>query len=292
MNFTREPIIETVITPKDGYKLTIRSSRGGSQEQYCVDAIEVVSFGKSMFFRSQERPKSFLLPVTDYEVVETKDARVMLKNAPLEGSIKIGGGKVAPKQPQQPKEIAEDKNPAVAAPRGPEGREDRSRRRKGALRRRRPEEANEGEQEPTAQEQPILRAPMELKPPPIVGSIGETEKKTTAEEPPLISSTMFKSLFPPPPGLISDKLNQERANQEKAVKIESPVELEAPSANESKDDDDDSDNQSSSGSSVDQVEEKEEKKGHQGHSDTPRYHSAPYNDTQGPTFRLETNFVY
>ena len=79
MNFTREPIIETVITPKDGYKLTIRNSKGGSQEEYSVDAIEIVSFGQSMFFRSQERPKTFLLPVTDYEVVEVKETRVVLK---------------------------------------------------------------------------------------------------------------------------------------------------------------------------------------------------------------------
>ena len=94
MNFTREPIIETIITPRDGCKLTIRNSKGGSQEEYFVEAIEVVSFGQSMFFRSQERPKSFLLPVTDYEVVEAKETRVVLKNAPLEGNIKIGGGKV------------------------------------------------------------------------------------------------------------------------------------------------------------------------------------------------------
>ena len=91
MNFTREPIIETIITPREGFKLAIRNSKGGSQEEYFVDAVEVVSFGQSMFFRSQERPKSFLLPLTDYEVLEAKETRVVLKNAPLEGSIKIGG---------------------------------------------------------------------------------------------------------------------------------------------------------------------------------------------------------
>ena len=93
MNFTREPIIETVITPKDGCKLIVRNTSGDRQEEYSVDAVEVVSFGKSFFFRSLERPKAFLLPVSDYEVIEVKETRVVLKKASFEKSIKIGGGK-------------------------------------------------------------------------------------------------------------------------------------------------------------------------------------------------------
>ncbi|MBX9744672.1 MAG: hypothetical protein K2X08_05615, partial [Chlamydiales bacterium] len=81
MNFTREPIIETVITPRDGCKLVIRSSKGNGQEDYFVDAVEVVSFGHSFFFRSLERPKSFLVPMSDYEVLELKETRMVLKNA-------------------------------------------------------------------------------------------------------------------------------------------------------------------------------------------------------------------
>ena len=64
MNFTREPIIETIISPKDGCKLLVRSSRGGeTAEEYYVDAIEVVSFGRAFFFRSMERPKPLLMNV-------------------------------------------------------------------------------------------------------------------------------------------------------------------------------------------------------------------------------------
>ena len=37
MHFTREPIIETVITPKEGSKLLIRNSKGGGKEDYFVD---------------------------------------------------------------------------------------------------------------------------------------------------------------------------------------------------------------------------------------------------------------
>ncbi|NGX37653.1 MAG: hypothetical protein K1000chlam2_00811 [Chlamydiae bacterium] len=105
MNFTREPIIETIITPKEGHKLIVRNSKGSGQEEYVVDAIEVVSFGHSFFFRSLERPKSFLVPVSDYEVVEAKETRVVLKNASFERAIKIGGGrkeKVAEPEAQEP----------------------------------------------------------------------------------------------------------------------------------------------------------------------------------------------
>ena len=96
MNFTREPIVETIITPKDGYKLHIRNSKAGGQEEYLVDSVEVVSFGHSFFFRCLEKPKCFLVPVSDYEIVETKEARVVLKNASVERAIKIGGGREAP----------------------------------------------------------------------------------------------------------------------------------------------------------------------------------------------------
>jgi hypothetical protein len=103
VNFTREPIIETIITPKEGCKLLIRNSKvSGNEESYLVDAVEVVTFGLSFFFRSLERPKSFLVPVHDYEVVEVKETRLALKNVSMERSIKIGGGKAAPKVEQRP----------------------------------------------------------------------------------------------------------------------------------------------------------------------------------------------
>ena len=97
MNFTREPIIETIITPKEGFKLLVKNSKGGSKQEYSVDAVEVVSFGHSFFYRCLERPKSFLVPISDYEIVEVKETRVVLKSATLDKSIKIGGGK-APEQ--------------------------------------------------------------------------------------------------------------------------------------------------------------------------------------------------
>ena len=79
MHFTREPIIETIVTPKDGYKLLIRSSKIAGAEEYIVDALEIVSFGFVFFYRSVEKPKSFLLSVTDYEVAETRETKIALK---------------------------------------------------------------------------------------------------------------------------------------------------------------------------------------------------------------------
>lgn len=115
MHFTREPIIETVISPKEGCKLLIRSSRGPQgMEEYYVDALEVVSFGRGFFFRSLERPKSFLLPVSDYEVLEVKEPRLALKTAlPERQNIKIGGGR-APVVRQQP--VKEEPEEEVSTP--------------------------------------------------------------------------------------------------------------------------------------------------------------------------------
>jgi len=93
VNFTREPLIETVITPKEGYKLVVRSSKGGSQEEFFVDAVEVISFGKSTFFRSLEKPKCFLVPVSDYEILEVRESRMVLKTTGTDRGIKIGGGR-------------------------------------------------------------------------------------------------------------------------------------------------------------------------------------------------------
>ncbi len=90
MDFTREPVVETVITPKEGYKLIIRSSHAAKGDEYAVDAIEVIAFGHSYFFRSLEKPKAFLLPLAEYEVLEVKEARPVLKKPVVDKPIKIG----------------------------------------------------------------------------------------------------------------------------------------------------------------------------------------------------------
>ena len=97
MNFTREPIVETIITPKEGYKLALRSSKSSGHEEFLIDFVEVVTFGSSTFFRSQERPKAFLVPVIDYEIVEVRETKMVLKSASLDKGIKIASSKESTK---------------------------------------------------------------------------------------------------------------------------------------------------------------------------------------------------
>jgi len=121
VNFTREPIIETIITPKEGFRLVIRNSNGNSQEEYSVNSVEVVSFGKSFFFRSLEKPKAFLLPVSDYEVLESREIRTVLKKPQIDKPIKIAGGKASGKSRE--KEVSSEKESRGALPEEPQKRE-------------------------------------------------------------------------------------------------------------------------------------------------------------------------
>lgn len=93
VNYTREPLIESIITPKEGCKLLVRNSGGGGKEEYLVDAVEIISFGQALFFRSTESPKQFFVPVSYYEIVEVKETRAVLKTTSLEKSRKINQAK-------------------------------------------------------------------------------------------------------------------------------------------------------------------------------------------------------
>ncbi|WP_157952610.1 hypothetical protein [Candidatus Similichlamydia epinepheli] len=80
MHFTREPIVETVITAREGAKLLVRNARGAEDaDTYLVEAVEVVMFGGAVFYRSASRPSPFLVPVGEYEVVESQTNRSNLK---------------------------------------------------------------------------------------------------------------------------------------------------------------------------------------------------------------------
>ncbi len=129
MDFTREPYIESVTTPKDGCKLVVRSSKGVGQEEYFVDALEMVSFGGCFFFRSVERPKAFLVPVSDYEVLEVRETRMVLKTRGGEqGAIKIGGGR---SQSSKEKAPASEESKAERSPRSEKKIRRATRRRRG-----------------------------------------------------------------------------------------------------------------------------------------------------------------
>jgi hypothetical protein len=211
VNFTREPIIETIISPKEGCKLLIRSSKsGGSGEEYYVDAVEVVSFGRAFFFRSLERPKPFLVPTSDYEVLEVKETRVALKTVSHDRNIKIGGGREASlrhphREPsperegepsvaeEQPAAQAEETTLEVAIGARMEKRRDRRRRRH------RRSEEDWAERRAAEPQQPQQQPQLE----------GETKVQGGgAEDETKVSSPMFSSLIPPPPNLISETLSR------------------------------------------------------------------------------------
>lgn len=197
MNFTREPIIETIITPREGCKLVVRSSKGGTQEDYFVDAVEVVSFGHSFFFRSMERPKSFLVPVSDYEILELKETRMVLKNVSSDRSIKISGGREAPmRQPsrepeEQPSEEVAPQPQAQQPDRGiDKKRGRRSRRRRGGM-------------------------PMEERVEPASAMVeSQVESEESGEEIEEAAPSFISKLFPPPPTLIKETLGRYKTSPE------------------------------------------------------------------------------
>jgi len=215
VNFTREPIIETIITPKEGYKLVIRNTKGGGQEEHYVDAVEVVSFGQSFFFRSLERPKPFLVPVSDYEVVEVKETRVALKNVGIERAIKIGGGRDASVRPSR--EPAPEKQEAMdteieqeeASEEMPreapiEHRPDKKRDRRRHRRRRGGEDRFESRE---WSDRSRRAEEHEHKETPSTQAAGGEEGGGAHDET-QVSSSMFSTLFPPPTTLISETIGR------------------------------------------------------------------------------------
>jgi hypothetical protein len=220
VDFTREPIIETIISPRDGCKLVVRSSKSTGQEEYFVDAVEVVSFGQALFFRSLERPKAFLVPVNDYEILEVREARMVLKNIGPDRSIKIGGGREsavrAPREEKgevsQPVEelvpAAEQESVAIetTAEARPEVKLDKKRDRRRQYRKRRGGREEAGKEEEIAVEPtiPSLEEERINIPPP------EETAETQAAAP--LSASLLSSLLQPPPTLISETISRYREN--------------------------------------------------------------------------------
>ena len=191
-------MIETVITPREGMKLLVRSSKGG-QEEYSVDAVEVVSFGQSLFFRSSERPKSFLVPVSDYEILELKEVRAPLKAASPERSIKIGGGK-EPQRREPVPPMPEEREP-LPFPSDNNGYE-RGDQRKGKRRRGR----RGGGRHDSA---PYDMAPPQSAPQPLPSEEGQPFATGAVEE--QKAPSFISKLFPPPPTLIKETLSRYKA---------------------------------------------------------------------------------
>lgn len=245
MNFTREPIIETIISPKEGCKLLVRGSKAGNgAEEYYVDAVEVVSFGHAFFFRSLERPKAFLVPASDYEILEVKETRVALKNVSHERNIKIGGGREAslrqtPKEaPVERDEAEEQQSPAEEGASPEPAISSRMDKRRDRRRRHRRSSDDQEWQERRRQQQQHHMDQQQQQP--------EGEQKAQgggAEDEAKVSSSMFSSLIPPPPTLISETISRykdkefmERAPSKKVEDDEEEEAREEPSAEDNDDD--------------------------------------------------------
>ena len=217
MDFTREPIVETIITPREGFRLVIRSSKNPGQEEFAVDSLEVVSFGSICFYRHLERPRSFIVPASDYEVLEIREARMPLKAASFEGIVKPSGAKEPHRA--QPKELKSYPPKEISAPEQDEDlserpaeeemeeapssqaevRHDRRKERKrGGRRRRSPREEGEEnrpqERSPSAQ---VVEVPPQIAVP-------------VVKEPVIPSTTVL----PPPSTLIRDDLDRLRKSDQ------------------------------------------------------------------------------
>lgn len=223
MDFTREPIIETVVTPREGCKLVVRSSKSTGQEEYFVDAVEIVSFGHSFFFRSLERPKMFFVPATDYEILEVREARMVLKNVAPDRTIKIAGGREPqPRQQQQrereqnyekieqtqsvDEEIIDERieeESVVSSEKAQEPRVDRKKERRRQSRRRR------GGREDGADEE--VEGSSAVKAESGKSTTNGAEDKTAN---PSVAIPTFTSLLPPPSMLISDTIARYRDSAE------------------------------------------------------------------------------
>lgn len=215
MDFTREPIIETVITPKEGCKIVVRSSKNVGQEEYFVDALEVVSFGKAIFFRSLEKPKSFLVPATDYEILEVREARMVLKNVGLDRSIKIGGGREAKAPKETPMEKAEpaetEEISAAVEEQGGEARTEKKRDRRRQQRRRRGRD--EQPKEDAGAVEALQGVEGESIPTSALVTNGEGKAQVEVSATQASSTTSFMSaLLPPPSTLISETIGRYKEN--------------------------------------------------------------------------------
>ncbi|MFT4552638.1 MAG: hypothetical protein ACI9S8_001264 [Chlamydiales bacterium] len=218
VNFTREPIIETIITSKEGYKLVVRNSKASGQEEHLVDALEVVSFGYAFFFRSPDRPKAFLVPVTDYEVLEVRETRIVVKHVALERNIKIGGGRDAVLKSGREQAVPEKKeveSEESASARGDRKRERRRQRRRRGGRDEKTDETDDS-QEGGAVDQVTPKAAVkepEVKPVPRSETTAPRSETTRPERAPRKQSvrtpyTGTNTLLPPPSKLISESIER------------------------------------------------------------------------------------
>lgn len=168
MYFTRDPVVETLITAREGYRLLLRSTAHPEHEEFLVDIVEVVNLGSACFFRSLEKPKAFLVPMTDYALLEVKEQRVALK-APV----------VAPQQKNTNKAAQKD-NHRTDSPTSTQKNNTKKQKKQRKI-------GTEAESAPPIREtveEPILEKPLLIPPPTLLISdtISRYKEMTAIEE--------------------------------------------------------------------------------------------------------------
>lgn len=73
MHFTREPIIETIISARAGGELVLRSF-GHDAIEFRATTIEVIQLGTIIFYRSSDMYNDFLLSSQSHSLFETRSS--------------------------------------------------------------------------------------------------------------------------------------------------------------------------------------------------------------------------
>lgn len=189
MQFTRQPIVETIITPKEGYKLQVKSS----QREYLVDALELILYGAMPFYRSCEVSQPFVIPAADFEVTQVREARLPLKHATYERA-KMSREPTAreTKRPSSPTSSPPKEREEIKATLDSDGTRERRRR---PRRKHLPEESRPSPNVPKKHNSDVVEPlPKSLSP-------------TTASEGPIAYD-----MVPPPTTLVADAI-EERARK-------------------------------------------------------------------------------
>ncbi|OGN61472.1 MAG: hypothetical protein A3F09_04740 [Chlamydiae bacterium RIFCSPHIGHO2_12_FULL_49_11] len=188
MNFTREPILESIISARDGHKILVKSTKHSTEGEFFVDAVEVVSFGPQIFYRCLEKPRPFFLPASDFLIEEVKDQKVAIRHT-------VEGKNTKVITTESVAEKASDES------QGDKGKNKDKRRRRGGKKESKQNGALRSEDESVSLEEESL-----------------TEKPVHHDE---LSSEVKARLLKPPEGLISVSLQKYRKElmEEEASRI-------------------------------------------------------------------------
>ena len=211
-------LLKQLLPPKKGVNWLSAAAKASGQEEYFVDAVEVVSFGHSLFLSLSGKAKSISSACEDYEILEVREARMVLKNV---GVRKVDQDRRRPRvAPKLPKEVLHERPEPLAPPAeevpalaGEEAsllrrRMDKKRGRRHYRRRRGREELLP--KKARLSESSALPEEGEAHPPLEEAKGEQAALPTEALE--ATTSIVLSSILPPPPTLISETIARYKDN--------------------------------------------------------------------------------